>query len=170
MIDKNNLKYNLLLNNEFSEVYTDEMIEEKLEKRRKSLEDDSRPQISEKFNRNTNKVLSQKEEEKIIKEYKQSEQKVENTILDMSLKDIIGKTSKTTANFLEDYNIKLIESKYLYEKKYGNLKDKISWTEFFFVHSLAFIEYIKENDNILYIGILLVIISVILYIFNISGL
>ena len=85
------------------------------------------------------------------------------------LKDIFQKTSETTDNFMEDYNIKLIEAKYNYENKYGKFKDKISWTDFITIHGLAFVEYMKEGDHTLYIGILLVFISVIIYIFNISG-
>ena len=52
---------------------------------------------------------------------------------------------------------------------YCNLNDKINWTDFFSMHSLAFVEYMKDGDHTLYIGILLVFISTILYIFNISG-
>ena len=172
MIDRNNLNYDLLLNNEYSEVLTDSMIKEALENRRNNLsESESRPQISNNSTFQHSNELSKNEEESIIKHINKNEtqkEKDRKTILDMSLKNIIGKTSQVTADFFDDYNIKLIESKYLYEKKYGEFKDKISWTEFFSVHSLAFIEYMKENDNILYIGILLVIIAVILYIFNIS--
>ena len=89
--------------------------------------------------------------------------------MDMPLKEIFQKTSETTDNFMEDYNIKLIEAKYNYENKYGKFKDNIRWTDFITIHGLAFVEYMKEGDHTLYIGILLVFISVIIYIFNISG-
>lgn len=172
MLDRDNLKYEILLNNEYNEVYTDDMIADMLEKRKRGLEDDSRPQIGEDYNRKVNDVLVNKEQEKIIQEYERSERKEESqkkTIMDMPLKDIFQKTSETTDNFMEDYNIKLIEAKYNYENKYGKFKDKINWTDFITIHSLAFVEYMKEGDHTLYIGILLVFISVIIYIFNISG-
>jgi len=170
--DRDNLKYEILLDNEYNKVYTDDMIADMLEKRRKGLEDDSRPQIGEDYDRKVNDVLVNREQEKIIQEYERSERKEESqktTIMDMPLKDIFQKTSETTDNFMEDYNIKLIEAKYNYENKYGKFKDNISWTDFITIHGLAFVEYMKEGDHTLYIGILLVFISVIIYIFNISG-
>lgn len=172
MLDRGNIKYEILLNNEYNEVYTDDMIADMLEKRKRGLEDDSRPQIGEDYNRKVNDVLVNKEQEKIIQEYERSERREESqrkTIMDMPLKDIFQKTSETTDNFLEDYNIKLIEAKYNYENKYGKFKDNINWTDFITIHGLAFVEYMKEGDHTLYIGILLVFISVIIYIFNISG-
>ena len=172
MLDRDNLKYEILLNNEYNEVYTDDMIADMLEKRKRGLEDDSRPQIGEDYDRKVNDVLVDKEQEKIIQEYERSErleEKKRTTIMDMPLKDIFQKTSETTDNFMEDYNIKLIESKYNYENKYGKFKDNIRWTDFITIHGFAFVEYMKEGDHTLYIGILLVFISTILYIFNISG-
>ena len=147
------------------------MIADMLEKRKRGLEDDSRPQIGEDYDRKINDVLVNKEQEKIIQEYERSEfvKKKRTTIMDMPLKDIFQKTSETTDNFMEDYNLKLIEAKYNYENKYGKFKDKISWTDFITIHGLAFVEYMKDGDHTLYIGILLVFISVIIYIFNISG-
>lgn len=172
MLNRDNIKYEILLNNEYNEVYTDDMIADMLEKRKRGLEDDSRPQIAEDYNRKVNDVLVNQEQEKIIQEYEMSERKEERqktTIMDMALKDIFQKTSETTDNFMEDYNIKLIEAKYNYENKYGKFKDNIRWTDFITIHSLAFVEYMKDGDHTLYIGILLVFISVIIYIFNISG-
>tara|TARA_B100001287_G_scaffold110307_1_gene93040 strand:+ start:145 stop:666 length:522 start_codon:yes stop_codon:yes gene_type:complete len=172
MLDRDNLNYEILLNNEYNEVYTDDMISDMLEKRKRGLEDDSRPQIGEDYDRKVNDVLVNKEQEKIIQEYERSERHEESqrkTIMDMPLKDIFQKTSETTDNFMEDYNLKLIEAKYNYENKYGKFKDNISWTDFITIHGLAFVEYMKEGDHTLYIGILLVFISVIIYIFNISG-
>ena len=172
MLDRDNLNYEILLNNEYNEVYTDDMISDMLEKRKRGLEDDSRPQIGEDYDRKVNDVLVNKEQEKIIQEYERSERHEESqrkTIMDMPLKDIFQKTSETTDNFMENYNLKLIEAKYNYENKYGKFKDKISWTDFITIHGLAFVEYMKEGDHTLYIGILLVFISVIIYIFNISG-
>ena len=168
---ENNLNYrSLVLGNELDKTFTDDMISEMLEKRKRGLEDDSRPQVGEDYDRKVNDVLINREQEKIIQEYETSERKKENqkkTIMDMPLKDIFQKTSETTDNFLEDYYIKLNSIKY--DDKYGKFDENISWTDFITIHSLAFVEYMKDGDHTLYIGILLVFISTILYIFNISG-
>ena len=119
MVERDNLEYDLLLKDKFSEVYTDEMIDVALEQRRNNLDNDNRPQIANEFNRQTNKIIHKDEEEKVIKKIRESEEKKEKdrkTIIDMPLKDIISKTSETADNFWEDYNIKLIETKYHYEK------------------------------------------------------
>jgi len=168
---ENNLNYrSLVYGNELDKTFTDDMISEMLEKRKRGLEDDSRPQVGEDYDRKVNDVLVNREQEKIIQEYERSERKEESkkkTIMDMALKDIFQKTSETTDNFLEDYYIKLNSIKY--DDKYGKFNEDISWTDFITIHSLAFVEYMKDGDHTLYIGILLVFISTILYIFNISG-
>ena len=171
MLNKDNLKYKILLNNEYNDVYIDDdTIAEMLEKRKRGLEDEKRPQLGEDYDHKVNDVLVNREQEKIIQEYETSEIKEESkkkTIMDMPLKDIFQKTSETTDNFLEDYYIKLNSIKY--DNKYGKFDENISWTDFISIHSLAFVEYMKDGDHTLYIGILLVFISTILYIFNISG-
>jgi hypothetical protein len=171
MLNKDNLKYKILLNNEYNDVYIDDdTIAEMLEKRKRGLEDENRPQLGEDYDHKVNDVLVNREQEKIIQEYETSEIKEESkkkTIMDMPLKDIFQKTSETTDNFLEDYYIKLNSIKY--DNKYGKFDENISWTDFISIHSLAFVEYMKDGDHTLYIGILLVFISTILYIFNISG-
>ena len=168
---EDNLNYRSLLFNEIDPTFTDEMIDVALEQRRNNLDNDNRPQIANEFNRQTNKIIHKDEEEKVIKKIRESEEKKEKdrkTIMDMPLKDIISKTSETADNFWEDYNIKLIETKYHYEKKY-ELESSYTWSDFFMIHALAFVEYMKEYDHVLYIGIFLGIISVIIYIFNITS-
>ena len=119
------------------------------------------------------KLIYKDEEEKTIKRIKKNrdeEEKIKKTIMDMTLKDILSKTSDTTSNFLEDYKIKLVEAKYEYEKKNKVENDtKTSISNFLTIHSLALVKYMKENDNIIYIGIFLIFISVIIYIFNITS-
>lgn len=79
LISENNLNYrSLVLGNELDKTFTDDMISEMLEKRKRGLEDDSRPQIGEDYDRKVNDVLVNREEEKIIKEYETSERKKEN--------------------------------------------------------------------------------------------
>lgn len=145
----------------------DEEIDSLLYERSKFMESDGRPGISKSIDKHSMELIK-KEEEVVIKRIKKNEEEKENerkTIMDMRLADIIQKTSETTANFMNDYNIKLIESKYHYEKKYDLDSEKTTWSDFFTIHSLAFVEYMKHGDNTLYIGILFVIISVIIYLF-----
>ena len=141
---------------------------------KKFREEDNRPQISlDNTSLDFGKIIHKKETEKIIRTLKNDEDKEEKekeTILDMQLKDIIGKTTETTANFWEDFKIKLVEAKHIYMKKYELNEDYVmTFSDLLSVNILAFMEYMKDNDNILYIGIFLLIISVILYIFNISS-
>ena len=157
---------------EFSFEDEDEMIEQMTEERNRRRID-NRPSISGiNTSLDYNRIIHKDQEEKVIKKIRKSEEEEEKnrkTIMDMPLKDIISKTTETTANFWEDYKIKLVETKYYYDKKYNLDTDKTTWSDFFMIHALAFVEYMKEYDHVLYIGIFLGIISVIIYIFNITS-
>ena len=157
---------------EFSFEDEDEMIEQMADERNRGRID-NRQSISGINNSLDYNRIIHKDEEKVIKKLRQNEEEEEKgrkTIMDMPLKDIISKTTETTANFWEDYKIKLVETKYHYDKKYNLDTDKkTTWSDFFMIHALAFVEYMKEYDHVLYIGIFLGIISVIIYIFNITS-
>ena len=158
---------------EFSFEDEDEMIEQMTDERNRGRID-NRPSISGiNTSLDYNRIIHKDQEEKVIKKIRKSEEEEEKdrkTIMDMPLKDIISKTTETTANFWEDYKIKLVETKYHYDKKYNLDTDKkTTWSDFFMIHALAFVEYMKEYDHVLYIGIFLGIISVIIYIFNITS-
>jgi hypothetical protein len=146
----------------------DSDIENELEKRKNNLDEDNRPSIPSDYSLIHNKELSKNIEDVVIKRLKKNVEEKEldrKTIMDMKLKDIISKTTKTTADFLMDYNIKLIEAKHHYEKRYELTSNTMGISDFFTIHSLAFVEYMKDGDNTLYLGILFVIISVIIYLF-----
>ena len=143
-------------------------IENELEKRKKTLDSDGRPSIPSDYSLIHNIELSKNIEDVVIKRLKKNVEEKENsrkTIMDMKLKDIISKTTKTTADFLMDYNIKLIEAKHHYEKRYELTSDTMGISDFFTIHSLAFVEYMKDGDHTLYLGILFVFVSVIIYLF-----
>ena len=147
----------------FSFKEEDLNVEELLYEKRESINNDNRPQISKDFSLQHNIETSKREEDVIIKRIKKSEYEKERdkkTIMDMPLKDILSKTSETTASFWEDYTIALIEAKYHYDKD-------TTWSNFLMVHGIAFVQYMKTKDNILYIGIFLFIIALIIYLFNI---
>lgn len=153
---------------EFNFEIEDLNIENELETRRNNLDDDNRPSIPSDYSLIHNKELSKNIEDVVIKRLKKNVEEKESerkTIMDMPLKDIISKTTKTTADFLMDYNIKVIEAKHHYEKKYELTTDTIGMSDFFTIHSLAFVEYMKDGDHTLYLGIFLLFVSVIIYLF-----
>jgi len=152
----------------FSFEDRDSNIGSELEKRKNTLDSDGRPQIPSDYSLIHNKELSKNEEDVVIKRLKKNVEEKENsrkTIMDMPLKDIISKTTKTTADFLMDYNIKVIEAKHHYEKRYELTTDTMGMSDFFTIHSLAFVEYMKDGDHTLYLGIFLLFVSVIIYLF-----
>ena len=153
---------------EFNFEIEDLNIENELETRRNNLDDDNRPSIPSDYSLIHNNELSKNIEDVVIKRLKKNVEEKESerkTIMDMPLKDIISKTTKTTADFLTDYNIKLIEAKHHYEKRYELTTDTMGMSDFFTIHSLAFVEYMKDNDNMIYLGVFFAIISVIIYLF-----
>lgn len=103
-----------------------------------------------------------KEKTEIIQKY---EQKKNNTVLDLTINEIIDNTVDLTANFMDEYSLKMKEVNLefdLYEEEdtlYTNLKKYI----------IAFLLYLGDKDNIIYVGVLLVVLSIILYFFNISS-
>lgn len=124
--------------------------------------DDSRPQISG-FQDRKHDYLSKYETEESKRLLKEYSQKNKETILDLTLNQITENTVSMIANFTKDYTYKLYEVDLefgLHEEDYQfytNLKKYI----------LAFSLYLGEKDNLLYFGIVLVVISIILYFFNI---
>jgi len=157
--------YHQILQDDFEEQQTEKILEDKYGK----LSKDGRPSIG-KPNPDFGKIITKTENEKAIFKIRKSEQEKkdqEKTIMDMPLKDIIEKTSEVTGDFWDDYKIKLSEIEI--HEKYKDKNFTESWSTIIKIHILAFVEYLKDEDHILYIGILFVIISVILYLFNITS-
>ena len=157
--------YYQLLEDNFEEQQTEQILEDRYGK----LSNDGRPSIG-KPNPNFGKIITKDENEKAIFAIRKSEQEQrdqEKTIMDMPLRDIIEKTSEVTSDFWDDYKIKLSEIE-IHEKQIDKEYHK-SWATIIKIHLLAFVEYLKDDDHVLYIGILFVIISVILYLFNITS-
>jgi len=129
--------------------------------------DENRPQISYDTDLHSDgQLLKENEEINIKKKIKQENKK---TILDEKLGDILEKTTETVANFWDDYKIKMIESKYELETNNIDLKeeDKSKLSHILNIHFMGLFNYLKDNDNIIYLGIFIVFIAVLLYIFNI---
>ena len=130
---------------------------------------ENRPQISFEVDQHSDeKLLKENEEINVKKKIINENQK---TILDEKLGDILEKTSETVANFWDDYKVKMLESKYELETNNTNLKeeDKSKISHILNIHVMGLFNYLRDNDNIIYLGIFIVFISVLLYIFNIIG-
>jgi len=122
---------------------------------------DSRPQIAGELDKYSNE-LSNHELDLIYNKFYQKDlsDKKEN-IFDLSLNKIIHNTISFLDHFQSDYSSKLYEVELLEEDE----KKKNMVMKYF----TAFGLYIREHDNIIYLGIILVILSFILYFFSISS-
>lgn len=151
----------------YHELREDQFAEEDyLNKRQKELSNDSRPQIAT----NTGHVeLSERgENDKIIKKIRENESEIERnrkTIMDMPLRDILEKTSEVSSDFWSDYKTNLAEVEI--NRKANDPDYKPDLSSIIGIHIIALVNYMREKDHVLYMGILLVIISIILYVFNI---
>ena len=130
---------------------------------------ENRPQITFEVDQHSDdKLLKENEEINVKKKIVKENQK---TILDEKLGDILEKTSETVANFWDDYKVKMLETKYELETNNTNFKteDRSKISHILNIHVMGLFNYLKDNDNIIYLGIFIVFISVLLYIFNIIG-
>jgi hypothetical protein len=124
---------------------------------------DPRPQIDVDLRNAYN--LSLQEKGKIDNLVKEEYSKQKKTILDETLGDILDKTFNFYGNFLVEYM-----EKYEYADALMNIDagETNKFTNVILLHLTAISLMIRESDNIIYIGILLVMISIIIYFFNIS--
>lgn len=136
-----------------------------LSKKLKNLEEEIRPHPSSDslFNKNF-KDLSNHDLHR-IKDYMDNVKSVKTkTILDETL----GETMNKTVNFLtfsfEGYTKAIYEAE-LMEDVYDNDKSIYQTIK---VHLIAIILFMREDQNILYIGILLIFISIVMYLMNIT--
>ena len=128
-------------------------------------ETDSRPGLIgfEEQNKPLYSEIEVETTKKILREYEQTKNE---TILDLTLNDIIENTVDMVGNFSHDYMYKLHEVSL--ESKLDGKKDE-GFFENFKKYIVAFMLYLGDKDNILYFGIILVMLSIILYFFNISS-
>lgn len=129
------------------------------------LKDASRPQhgshisASESIN-NLNRHEYQKMNSILEKDYKQTDY----TILDMPLGEVINNTINFLGNSYEGYGTKLLEAElsrpmYVTENNFLNKLQK---------HLLAMVFFIRDDNNVIYVGIIMIILSVLICFFNIS--
>ena len=124
---------------------------------------DPRPQMNIDYRNAYNLTLEEKR--KVDNIVKEEYSKSKKTILDESLGEILDKTFNFLGNFLVEY-----KEKYDYADALLNIDvDEVNkMSNIILLHLTTISLMIRESDNIIYIGILFVILSIIIYFFNIS--
>jgi len=122
---------------------------------------DSRPQISGELDKYSNELSNHDLDLIYDKLYQKDLSDKKENIFDLSLNKIIHNTIYFLDHFQSDYSSKLYEVEILEKDE----KKKNMIMKYF----TAFGLYIREHDNIIYLGIILVIFSFILYFFSISS-
>ena len=127
-------------------------------------ETDSRPGLIgyEETNKPLYSEIETETTKKILREY---EQKKHETVLDLTLDKIVDNTVTMVGDFSRDYLLK-IHDVTLESELYG---EEENFLNNFKKYIVAFMLYLGDKNNLLYFGIILVILSIILYFFNISS-
>ena len=136
-----------------------------LSKKLKNLEEENRPQLSSDslFNENF-KDLSNHDLHR-IKDYMDNIKSVKNkTILDETLGETINKTVNFLTFSFEGYTKAVYEAEVM-EDVYDDDKSIYQSIK---VYLIAIVLFMREDQNILYIGILLIFISMVMYLMNIT--
>ena len=128
---------------------------------------ENRPQMSSaglEVNNKHFKDLSNHELHQIKKIHQEDHKRKPRTILDESLGDIVEKCVNFLTYSFDGYSKAFYEAEIM-EDVYDSEK---SMYESIKVHLIAFSLFMREDENILYIGILLVLLSIIIYLVNIT--
>ena len=128
---------------------------------------ENRPQMSNaglEINNKHFKDLNNHELHQIKKMYMKDHKNKKNNILNESLETIADKSINFLTYAFDDY----IESYYkaeLLDDSYDN--DNKSLYQKIKIHLISFVIFLKTSDNILYLGIILILISMIIYLIDI---
>ena len=127
---------------------------------------EQRPQMSsaglEMYNKHfTN--LTNHELHQIKKMKEQNKDKKNKTIMDESLGKIMYKCVNFLTYSFDDYTKKIYEAEVILDKY-----DNQSFTDLIQIYTTASVLFIKDEENILYIGIILIFFSIIIYFINIT--
>lgn len=132
----------------------------------RDISSETRPQMSSSGLSQHNKHLSQltnHELHQMKSLHEKDHKKPIKTIFDEQLGDILDKTLNFLVYSIDSYTEKVYESELMNKV---NSTDKGYITRFK-VHLMAIILFIREDENIIYIGLLLVFLSIIIYFINI---
>ena len=108
--------------------------------------------------------LNTSELNKINRIIDQEHNKKQETILDKPFGEVINNTVNFFGNSFDAYQTKLIEAEFtrnLYDTEHPYL-DKLQ------KHLIAIVLFIRDEDNVIYLGIIMIILSVLICFFNIS--
>jgi len=123
--------------------------------------DEGRPQVAP---RDNIKYASQYEsvvEKKILRDHKQKDK---HTLMTMTLNDIVENTIKMVATSGQDYSKQVYQVSADYKLAGG----QDGFLDVMKQYLIAFVMYLGDKDNILYVGIILCFVSIIIYFFSIS--
>tara|TARA_B100001248_G_C27358370_1_gene445049 strand:- start:156 stop:614 length:459 start_codon:yes stop_codon:yes gene_type:complete len=98
---------------------------------------------------------------KILQEYYN---KKEKTIMDKTLGEILNNTTNFFNNSFYSYSNKLLEAEALLRIT----EDNYSISTSLYKYITALVLFIRDDDNIIYLGILMIILAVLICFFNIS--
>ena len=129
---------------------------------------ESRPHIS---SNQEEYIINKLEKDEVLRketsEIKNKRKQKKETIMNISLGDIFKNISNVITNFWSNYKESLVEVKYnIDEDIYSD--DSVSFISLSKIHLFAFVNYLKKDNNIIYMGIFLIIISILLYFINIT--
>lgn len=96
----------------------------------------------------------------IIEEHYQTKQ---STILDKSLGEVMHNTINFFGHSYESYSEKVLEAEAIF-----NITSNGSYMSYLHKHLTAMVLFIRDDDNIIYMGIIMIILSVLICFFNIS--
>ena len=77
----------------------------------------------------------------------------------------MGNTNNFFNDFLSEYQNKIYDTELYYKDKNANNAS----LENIKIYIIAFVRYINESDNVIYLGIIMILISIILYFLNITS-
>ena len=120
-----------------------------------SISEISRVSLENLNNHEINKV------NKIIDDHYKDKQR---TILDMKLGEIMNNTVNFLGNSYDSYMSKVMEAEFT-QKLYKTDDDNLNKLQ---THLIAFSLFVRDDDNILYLGVIFVMLSVLICFFNIS--
>lgn len=128
-----------------------------------SASNDNRPQIANTVDR-FNKELTNSEIAYINKIYHKNNKSEKKTIMDLTMKEIMNNTANYFNEFPNEYSNKIYDTELHYSDKYSEDMDFFDKLK---IYIIAFVRYTTESDNIIYLGVILIIISIILYFISI---
>jgi hypothetical protein len=108
--------------------------------------------------------LSAHELSKVNRIIDQEHSKKQATILDKPFGEVINNTVNFFGNSFDIYQTKLIEAEFtrkIYDTEHSYLNDLQK-------HLVATVLFIRDEDNVIYLGIIMIILSVLICFFNIS--